>query len=116
MSSATEYVLASRRFIQVPGPNPIVSRGEAGEWDESCIEAADIIKDYDTYYLYYHGWAEDEQKWPRPAYRLGVATAKHPLGPWTKHPGNPIMTKFGYVGGVIRHAGKYWLYPEHPTS
>ena len=34
--------LATRRFIQIPGPNPIVVRGGPREWDERCIEGGDI--------------------------------------------------------------------------
>jgi hypothetical protein len=172
------HVLASRHFWQIPGPNPILGRGGAGEWDESCIECCDVLKDFDIYYLYYHGVPADAGRWPRGGYRLGVATAAHPLGPWTKHPGNPvldlgpegswedrsvacafllkegtdryylwysgcgqetpwsvglarglsplgpwekyegnpILPGFGYVGGVVRHEGRYYLYTEHPIG
>ena len=82
--------LATRKFIQIPGPNPILVPGEADEWDGSAIETGGVIKDADTYYLYYHGWAADPEKW-RGGYRIGVATAKHPLGPWKKHEANPII-------------------------
>ncbi len=172
-----------KQFIQIPGPNPILRTGPPGAWDEGVIEACDIIKNNETYYLYYHGTARDKEKWPRQGYRLGVATAPHPLGPWkkhegnpvldlgpqgswedmhvacafiikehaekylmwysatsekarnappgeerwsiglasassplgpwTKHAGNPIMEKLGYVGGVVLRAGKYLLYTEH---
>ena len=166
------------RFIQIPGPNPIVVRGDAGTWDESCIEACDVLKDEETYYLYYHGLTLDTANFPRRGYRLGVVTAPHPLGPWTRHPGNPLLdlgpegswddqhvacasilkegadefylfysgipeggkwciglatgsspvgpwTKsehnplledFGYIGGVFKHEGRYWLYTEYPIS
>ncbi len=45
---------ATLQFIQVPGPNPILTPSESG-WDSGVIEAADIIKDHDKYYFYYHG-------------------------------------------------------------
>lgn len=163
-------------LIQIPGPNPILTCGGPGEWDEGCIEAADIFCDHGTYYLFYHARGADAERWPG-SYRLGVATASHPLGPWTKHPGNPILelgeagawdsqgvacgcllkegvdryylwysglseegwsiglaaathplgpwTKhpnnpvlpgFGYVGGVVRVSGEYRLYSEHPIG
>jgi hypothetical protein len=47
---------------------------------------------------------------------IGLATASSPLGPWKKYPGNPIVNNFGYVGGVVRHNGKYFLYTEHPIG
>lgn len=176
--------LATRRFIQIPGPNPIVARGNAEEWDEARIEASDIFRDYtagtETYYLYYHGVGGDEGRWAG-SYRLGVATASHPLGPWEKptqspvldlgpkgtwddqhvacasiikegpekylmwysglgqaeghrqwsiglatashplgpwekHAGNPIIEDFGYVGGVVQVDGTYYLYTEYPID
>jgi hypothetical protein len=174
--------LATRRFIQIPGPNPLMLRGNSGEWDEGSIEGGDIFKDYhegrEVYYLYYHGVAGDKLKWPRPGYRIGVATttqplgpfnkapqnplldlgpegawddqhvacpcimkqgpgkylmwysgsrgarrwdiglatASHPLGPWRKFEGNPILKDFGYVGGVVLAHGKYYMYNEHPIG
>ncbi len=166
------------RLIQVPGPNPIIVRGDTGTWDESCIESCDVLKDEETYYFYYHGCPLDTEKYPRIGYRLGVATAPHPLGPWTKQPdnpvldlgpegswddhcvacasvlkegadtfylfysgiqeggqwgigmatapspvgpwtkfeANPVMEDFGYVGGIFKHQGRYWLYTEYPIS
>jgi hypothetical protein len=41
------------RFIQIPGPNPILVRGDATAWDGGSIEAANVLKDGETYYLYY---------------------------------------------------------------
>ncbi len=78
-------------FIQIPGPNPIVRLGEDPElWDGRLIEACNVVKDGETYYLYYHGLPESEDKWSQ-GYRLGVATAPHPMGPWTKYEGNPVL-------------------------
>jgi hypothetical protein len=79
------------KFIQIPGPNPILVPGDESAWDGGVIETCYAFKDEDTYYLYYHGTPRDEKKWPRTGYRVGVATAPHPLGPWTKYEGNPII-------------------------
>ncbi len=98
---------ATAEFIQIPGPNPILVPGKSG-WDSRVIEAADILKDLDTYYLYYHAVGEGG------SYQLGVATADHPLGPWKKYENNPVLKDFGYVGGVVKHTnGKYYLYTAH---
>jgi hypothetical protein len=183
-SAASFDPLATRRLIQIPGPNPIVSRGAAGAWDEACIEAADILRDYtegtETYYLYYHGVGRNPEQragsyqlgvatasqplgpWEKAAqnpvlelgaegdwddhhvacaciikegpdrylmwysglgkgdeaetWSIGLAFASHPLGPWEKHPGNPIIQDFGYVGGVVLVDGTYRLYTEYPIS
>ena len=74
---------ATAEFIQIPGPNPILT-SSPGQWDSFVVEAADIIKDHDKYYLYYHAVAGS-------SYQLGVAIADHPLGPWKKYEGNPIL-------------------------
>lgn len=79
------------KFIQIPGPNPILMRGQRGTWDEKWIECCDVLKDDQTYYLYYHGEPLDVKAWPRAGYQIGVATAPHPLGPWTKHEKSPIL-------------------------
>ena len=65
-------------FIHIPGPNPILRPGDSGSWDDGVIEACDVIKDRDTYYLYYHGTSASAGT----GYRIGAATASHPLGPW----------------------------------
>jgi len=78
-------------FIQIPGPNPLIIPGEKSEWDGAVVEAGNVFKDEHTYYFYYHGAPRDKNKWPRDGYRIGVASASHPLGPWKKHDANPII-------------------------
>lgn len=170
----------SNRFIQIPGPNPILVPGNKKEWDGGVIEACNVFKDQNIYYLYYHGTPKDEKLWSPSGYRIGVATAFHPLGPWTKyeknpiidigpkgswedchaacaaiikekgdkyymwysgckegehpkwsigfatasnplgpwkkHEANPILEDFGYVGGVVKVKGKYYMYSEYPID
>ena len=105
------------RFMQIPGPNPILVPGDESAWDGNVIEACNVLKDGDTYYLYYHGTPRDEKRWPRTGYRIGVATAPHPLGPWTKYEGNPIID-LGPEGGwedgwvacaaILKEEGDTW--------
>jgi len=47
---------------------------------------------------------------------VGLATASSPVGPWMKCDENPIIKDFGYVGGVVKVGGKYYMYNEHPIS
>ena len=86
MAGATQRndLLEKGTFIQVPGPNPILQPGSEG-WDDGLIETAGIFKDFGTYYLYYHATGDG------PGYQVGVATSKHPLGPFKKYDGNPIL-------------------------
>ena len=171
-----------RKFLQIPGPNPLLVAGGKDTWDERLIECADVFKDQHTYYLYYHGMPKNNKLWPSGGYRIGVATASHPLGPWKKyeknpiidlgpkgswedahvacphiikekkntyylwysansygsgnariwdiglatasHPlgpwkkyeGNPVLKNFGYIGSVLKVNGKYYMYTEHPIG
>ena len=167
--------LHPRPFLQIPGPNPILTPGEPGTWDSNVVETGDAFKDFGTYYLYYHATG------PAGGYQTGVATSSHPLGPftklgdepvlplgpkgswdaghtacamvlkegtdrylmwysgmgdsaehekwgvglatasapegpWTKHPQNPLLEHFGYVGGVVKVNGEYRLYTAHPIG
>ncbi|MHC4692340.1 MAG: glycoside hydrolase family protein [Planctomycetota bacterium] len=72
-------------FIQIPGPNPVITPGPDGAWDDGVTEAADAFKDVDTYYFYYHA------KGAGKGYRLGVASSTHPLGPFKKHGDKPVL-------------------------
>jgi len=162
-----------KQFIQIPGPNPILTPGGKDTWDENVIECCNVFKDEDTYYLYYHGIPKNKDIWSRLTYRIGVATSSHPLGPWKKYEknpvidlgptgswedkwvacasvlkekadkyymwysgngsvglatasnpvgpwkkyeGNPILKDFGYIGGVVKVKGKYYMYNEHPIG
>jgi hypothetical protein len=164
--------MSSTEFIQVPGPNPLLTPSPSG-WDVMYNETADIFKDDETYYLYYHGYDDGYQvgvatadhplgPWTKyeknpilklgakdswedihvacafvlkegpdkyfmwysgmkkddegETWGIGLATASHPLGPWTKYEKNPIMAHFGYVGGVVKYKGQYYLYTAHPIG
>lgn len=169
-----------KQFMQIPGPNPILTPGGKDTWDENVIECCNVFKDGDTYYLYYHGVPKNKDIWSRLSYRVGVATSSHPLGPWKKYEknpiidlgpegsweeqcvacvavlkeeadkyymwytglkkgefpkcniglatasnplgpwkkyeSNPILEDFGYLGGVVKVKGKYYMYNEHPIG
>jgi hypothetical protein len=77
--------LVPGQFLHITGPNPILVPGALGTWDDGVIEAADAFHDEQTFYLYYHGTGQGK------GYRLGVATAPHPLGPFRKHSNGPIL-------------------------
>lgn len=79
---AQAEIIANTRFIQIPGPNPILKESEPDAWDEKSCETAGVLKDGYTYYLYYHAIGQ------RHGYRTGVAIASHPLGPWKKYEKN----------------------------
>lgn len=63
-------------------------------WEDNWIEAPFVIRHGDSYYMMYSGNAYSES-----LYSIGYATAPHPLGPWTKYPGNPALRKSPTVHG-----------------
>jgi hypothetical protein len=69
-------LLRAPAFVHIPGPNPIMVPSSG--WDSDILEASDAFKDRDTYYLYYHAKG-------KLGYQIGVATSKHPLGPFKRH-------------------------------
>lgn len=96
------------------GDKPILDLGPPGSWDDCGVACAMVLKEVPGKYLmWYSGRSEtvNPGRWG-----IGLAAAAHPLGPWTKYAGNPILKDFGYVGGVVKVAGKYHLYTEHPIG
>lgn len=74
------------------GEPQLVSRAsqewEKVNWDKNrCNEGVFVFKNEDTYYMTYSANDTGYEH-----YGVGVATAKHPLGPWTKNEDNPLMT------------------------
>ncbi len=82
-------------------------------------EAASVLKHKNTYYLFYT--ANDFRNLD---YAVGMATAAHPLGPWTKYAGNPVLkSSHGFRGTgsaqVFRDLRGGWQIVFHahaPTS
>ncbi len=108
------------------GLDPILRVGPEGSWDDSAVACPMILKEGDEkYYMWYAGIGIDEgseQEHKQESEQgfdvwcVGLATASNPLGPWKKYEGNPILKDFGYIGGVIKHDGKYRIYSVHPIS
>jgi beta-xylosidase len=89
-----EIVGGFKIFAQ-PMADPLTPHGERVEvlrptepWEMvsgHVTEGPFILKRDGTYYLTYSGTGADS-----PNYAIGYATSKSPLGPFVKHPGNPI--------------------------
>lgn len=114
-------------YVQLPGfrihvqpmKTPLEKLGEPVEiirptepWEKvrgSVTEGPWMLKHKDTYYLLYSGTGANSLD-----YAIGYATADKPAGPFTKHPGNPIVFRtdraFGPGHGcvVTDRAGKLW--------
>ncbi len=114
-------------YVQFPGfritaqrmRTPVEKEGEPVEilhptepWEKKSghvTEGPFMLKRQDVYYLLYSGTGADS-----PNYGVGYATSKSPMGPFAKHPGNPIVSRGGNVFGpghgcvVTDAAGKLW--------
>ena len=96
------------------GNGPILELGEKGTWDDRTIACAMVVKIADDrYYMWYSGEGTGQEG---RSYDVGLAIADNPLGPWIKYKHNPVMTDFGYVGGVIKHDEKYYIYSSYPLN
>ena len=95
------------------GDKPILDLTTFGHSsNDRYIACGTVLKEAENkYYLFYSLQQWDDQN----NYYIGMATADNPLGPWTKFEGNPLMKNFGYVGGVTKKDGKYYMFNEYPT-
>lgn len=101
--------------------NPVLKLGPEGSWEETHVACAVIIKEeLDRYYMWYCGKSRAAQKRENRSsnnvWDIGLATARHPLGPWKKYEGNPIIPDFGYNSATVKVNGKYYLYTAHPIG
>jgi hypothetical protein len=62
--------LRSQKWVQIPGVEPILRPTMAGGGG-NYIEMGDIIRDFETYYLYFHG----DGIGGHGSYSIGVASA-----------------------------------------
>jgi len=106
-------------FVQ-PMESPVRKKGApvelispTEEWEKKDVQVTEapwMIKHQGVYYLLYSGGSADSED-----YATGYATATHPLGPFTKYRGNPIVRKgdgiFGPGHGSVipDQAGKLWM-------
>ncbi|MCK5376244.1 MAG: hypothetical protein KAJ97_04120 [Acidobacteria bacterium] len=67
-------------------PDPVLTRGAPGDWDESFVAGAAVIHDGAQFHMWYEGEDGDGIS------RAGYATS--PDGSvWTEYPGNPVMNE-----------------------
>lgn len=94
------------------GDKPILDLESFGHGNDKYIACGSILKESTNKYYLYYSLQQKDDPWN---YYIGLATADNPLGPWIKYEKNPIMKNFGYVGGVTKKDGKYYMFNEFPT-
>lgn len=110
-----------------PMSDPLTKKGAPTEvirptvdWERkkgAVTEGPWMLKHNDVYYLMYSGSGADG-----PDYAIGYATAKSPLGPFTKFRGNPIGKRGNGVFGPGHHCvitgpdGRLWMVYHQQNS
>lgn len=86
--------------------------------DWPVAEGPSVLKHEGIYYLFYS--ANDFRN---PDYAVGYATSKHPVGPWTKYPGNPVLSKHlighngpGHGDFLFDKKKLYYVFHTHSNS
>ena len=85
--------------------------GRKGSWEDKHVASAFVLKEKPGKFVLWYSGAGQSTSWS-----IGIATASKPEGPWHKYERNPIIPNFGYVGGVVKLNGTYYLYTEHPIG
>jgi beta-xylosidase len=97
--------------IALEGERREILRNDA-KWEGAVVEGAFVVRRGEYYYLFYSGGACCGRGCD---YALGVARAKHLLGPWEKCPANPILAgnaawRCPGHGSIVADAeGRQWL-------
>lgn len=87
------YVAELHKDLKSFATKPILATTPNQTWENPdrewrWNEGSFVMKHKKTYYLMYSANVYDS-----PDYSVGYATATHPLGPWMKYAGNPILKK-----------------------
>jgi GH43 family beta-xylosidase len=86
------YAVQMKPDLSGPVGEPVLCTQAEQPWENPksmfsrCNEGAFVLRRGDTYYMTYSA-----NHYRIPEYGVGYATAKSPLGPWTKSPHNPLV-------------------------
>ena len=95
--------------------NPVLGYGHAGAWDEGGTADPSLHYEDGLWWMVYSGLsAGGAQPW-----RIGLASASNPEGPWVRHPSNPILSNDKgnsvfdsltvWRGAIFKENGTYYL-------
>jgi beta-xylosidase len=85
-------------LVSIKGSPTFCTRPDQPWEGDTVNEGPLVLKHGSTYILMYSAHAFFE-----PEYCVGYATAKSPLGPWTKAPENPILKRTADISGPGHH-------------
>jgi predicted GH43/DUF377 family glycosyl hydrolase len=92
-----------------PYPNPVLSPGTPGSWDDLAVHPGAVIYENGNYYMFYSGWSDPNGRWD-----VGYAESADGIN-WNKHPTPVLMGTSGWeyqVGpsSVIKVDNTYYMY------
>lgn len=98
--------------------NPILGPGPAGSWDDYATDQPRVYEIGGRYYMLY---GANQNKWRGGhwTWRIGLAEAASPEGPWTKFSGNPVLDagELGQwdglgisLGSMLKVGNEYWMW------
>jgi hypothetical protein len=91
----------------------LLEAGPEGAWDDHCTTNPAFIKYKDVYWLFYKSWNTKEYETSQEAIKgnrkYGLATAKHPEGPYEKYRGNPVIDFSGRGNNTQLEDGFVWM-------
>ncbi len=92
--------------------NPILATSDLPH-EKGHVACAMVVKDGSKYYMIYMSAGDSPVGW---GWSVSLASADHPLGPWTKYEKNPILThqRIGYPGGLMKVKGLWYMYGTEP--
>jgi hypothetical protein len=79
--------------------------------DRRWEEGSTTFERHGVYYLTYSA-----NNWETPAYGVGYAVARSPLGPFKKYAGNPILTQNAAIGMYSTGHGSLAFSPDHTQA
>ncbi len=87
--------------------NPVFEGRGPGFWDERIRERGWILREDDTYHLWYTGYTKADG-----VMKLGYATSRDGLT-WERYPNNPIYSEHWVEDmTVVKHDGTYYMFAE----
>ncbi|MFO1022079.1 MAG: glycosylase [Planctomycetales bacterium] len=107
VSRAEQFPAVLTQFKSYEG-NPVFTGAGPGHWDVKIRERGWILKEGETYYLWYTGYDGDRES----IKRLGLATSKDGLH-WTRYAENPLL-KDVWVEDVmvLKRGDTYYMFAE----
>ena len=88
--------------------NPVFAGTGRDTWDRAIRERGYILREGDTYHMWYTGYSGDRSD----VEHLGYATSGDGLK-WTRHPDNPIFDDFWVEDiQVVKHDDIYYMFAE----